>query len=76
MLALAVALYATQLSRTVGVVVAGVAGVVFIGGLSTRRRSRWPHRSLLLAFAVVVAGLAVLGVWLLIVGLTTTPRAV
>jgi hypothetical protein len=75
LLALAVALYATQLSRAVGVVVASVAGVVLIAGLSTRWRSRWPHRSLLVAFAVVVAGLVVLGVWLLIVGLTTTPSS-
>jgi hypothetical protein len=67
LLVLAVTLYLTELSRAVGVVVVGVAAVVVVGGLATRWRGRWPHRSLLIAFAVVVAGLVVLGVltWLI-----------
>jgi hypothetical protein len=75
MVALAVVLYATGLSRAVGVVLGAVAAVVLIGGVSIRRRGRWPRRSFLLAFAVVVAGLAVVGVWALVIGLSTVPSA-
>ena len=75
LLALAVVLYTTELSRAVGVVLASVAAVVLIGGLATRWRSRWPHRSLLVAFAVVVAGLIALGVWLLVIALSTVPAS-
>jgi hypothetical protein len=75
LLLVAVALYVTELSRAVGVVVAGVAAVVVIGGLSTRWRGRWPHRGLLIGFAVVVASLVVLGVWTWLYALSSPPRS-
>ena len=73
MVALAVVLYATGLSRAVGVVLGAVASVVLIGGVWVRRRGRWPRRSFLLAFAVVVTGLAAIGVWTLVIALSAVP---
>jgi hypothetical protein len=74
-LLLALALYLTGLSRAVGVVVAGVAAVVVVGGLRTLWRGRWPHRGLLIAFAVAVAGLVALGVCTWLVALSSPPRS-
>jgi hypothetical protein len=71
----AVALYLTELSRAVGVVVAGVAAVMVVSGLRTLWRGRWPHRGLLVAFAVVVAGLVALGVWTWLSALSSPPRS-
>jgi hypothetical protein len=76
LLVVAGTLYTTGLSRAVAVVVAGVAAVTVVGGLSTLKRGRWPHRSLLIAFAVVVAGLIALGVGTWLYALSTPPRSV
>jgi len=64
----AVALYLTELSRAVGVVVGGVAAVLLPAGLGIRRADRWPPRVLVVLFVVVLIGLVALGVYLLIVG--------
>jgi hypothetical protein len=75
LLVVAVALYLTGLSRAVGVVVAGVATVLVLGGLGTLRRGRWPHRGLLIAFAVAVAGLVAFGVGTWLYALSSPPRS-
>lgn len=76
MVALAVVLYATDLSRAVGVVLGAVAAVVLAGGLVVSRRGRSPHRRVLIAFALVLAGLIALGIWTLVIALSTAPTPV
>jgi hypothetical protein len=75
LLVLAMALYLTEPSRAVGVVVAGVAAVVVVGGLTTHWRGRWPDRGVVIAFALVVAGLVAVGLWTWLTALSSPPTS-
>ena len=67
-------LYVTELSRAVGVVLAGVSLAVAAVGGATLRSRRWPPRVVLYALAVTLVLLAGLGVATFIYVLTTANR--
>lgn len=60
------ALYISELSRAVGVVLAAVGCAVTFGAFAVNRRGAWPPRRWLLALAALLVALAGYGVWLLI----------
>ena len=72
----AAALYVSELSRAVGVVVAVVGSAIILGAYVARRRRAWPARPWLIAVAVLLVALMSYGVAMLIYGANHPPVTV
>ena len=72
----AAALYVSELSRAVGVVVAVVGSATILGAYVARRRGAWPSRPWLIAVAALLVALMSYGLALLIYGVSHPPVTV
>jgi hypothetical protein len=71
LLAMAVALAATEWSRAVAVVLTPLGAGRVLGGMWILARERWPGRVILISVGIVLVAVLAVGLWTLAVALQT-----